>query len=298
MRGIGKFLVQPQEELFAGDFSGKLAHRQIGNLVFRIIPRTFRQSLHQIIHQVFATRTVGGRNHEGAVEGHRLIGGGGKLKQVFALHLVDLVEAEDLLLRNILQAFENGLGVAFKTTFAVDQQQDEIGILRAAPGGGDHGAVEPTARLEDAGRVHENDLRILVNGDAAHHGARRLNLVADDRDLGAHQPVDQRRLAGIGRADKGHETGTGRKVVVFAFNGGVFVIGHDIHQGQRYSTCGLIGPPCARFSTLWRVLSSGWSPSARRLRVPAIWLPPPARPRAWSARHRFPALRREFRQSP
>ena len=35
---------------------------------------------------------------------------------------------------------------------------------------------------------------------------RRLHLVRNDRDLGAGQRIDQRRLAGIGRADDGAET--------------------------------------------------------------------------------------------
>ena len=66
-------------------------------------------------------------------------------------------------------------------------------------------------RLEDAGRVDEDDLRVVVDGDAAHDGARRLHLVGDDRHLGADQLVDQRRLAGIGRADQGDEAGAGRQ---------------------------------------------------------------------------------------
>ncbi len=32
----------------------------------------------------------------------------------------------------------------------------------------DHGAVEPRLRREDAGRVDEDDLRLAVDGDAAH----------------------------------------------------------------------------------------------------------------------------------
>ena len=65
-------------------------------------------------------------------------------------------------------------------------------------------------RLEDARRVDEHDLRVVVRGDAAHDGARRLHLVRDDRHLGADQPVDQRRLAGVGRADQRDEAGAGR----------------------------------------------------------------------------------------
>ena len=34
--------------------------------------------------------------------------------------------------------------------------------------GGDHGAVQTAARRKDAGRVHQNDLGVALDGDAAH----------------------------------------------------------------------------------------------------------------------------------
>jgi hypothetical protein len=56
MRGVGKLLMQAQEQLFARDFGGELAHRQVGNLVFRIVPRPFRQALGEKLHHVLAAR--------------------------------------------------------------------------------------------------------------------------------------------------------------------------------------------------------------------------------------------------
>ena len=123
---------------------------------------------------------------------------------------VDLVEDQHLRLRARLRALSSmRIGVALDAALGVDQHQDDIGILGAAPGGRHHRRVEPAARLEDAGRVDEDDLRIVVRGDAAHDGARRLHLVGDDRDLRADQLVDQRRLAGVRRADQRDEAGTG-----------------------------------------------------------------------------------------
>ena len=77
--------------------------------------------------------------------------------------------------------------------------------MRAAPGGRHHGAVEPPLRREDAGRVDQDDLRVVLDHDAADQRARGLHLARDDRDLGADQRVDQRRLADIGRADQRDE---------------------------------------------------------------------------------------------
>ncbi|MNQ88731.1 hypothetical protein D3C85_1040120 [compost metagenome] len=87
----------------------------------------------------------------------------------------------------------------------VDQVNHHVGVLRPAPGRGDHGAVQTAARRKDAGRVHQNDLGVALDGDAAHGKARGLDLLRDDRDLGARQPVHQRRLAGVGRANDGGE---------------------------------------------------------------------------------------------
>ena len=77
--------------------------------------------------------------------------------------------------------------------------------MRAGPGGRDHGAVEPPARREDAGRVDEDELRVAFDGDAAHDRPRRLHLRAHDRDLGADQRVDEGRFADVRRADDGDE---------------------------------------------------------------------------------------------
>ena len=101
----------------------------------------------------------------------------------------------------------------------IDDQQHRIGIARAGPGGIDHGAVEPAARLEDARRIHEHDLRLAAHRDAAHRHARGLHLVADDGDLGADQRIDQRGFAGIRRADDG-----GKAARVFGIRRRLFIL--------------------------------------------------------------------------
>ena len=98
----------------------------------------------------------------------------------------------------------------------IDHQRHHVGVVGALPGGGDHGALEPAlGDAEDARRVDQHDLRRgrpsrqVGHGDADHPHARGLHLARDDGDLGADQGVDQRRLAGIGRADDGDEPGAG-----------------------------------------------------------------------------------------
>ena len=88
---------------------------------------------------------------------------------------------------------------------AVHDQQGQVGVLRPAPGGGDHGAVEPPARREDAGRVHQHDLRRAPHHHGADAEARGLRLGRDDRHLGAGERVDERGLAGVRRAHHGDQ---------------------------------------------------------------------------------------------
>mgnify|MGYP000031038655 CR=1 FL=1 len=85
---------------------------------------------------------------------------------------------------------------------------DGVGVFSPVPSRAYHGPVEAAARREDAGGVDQNDLRLPVHANAAHGEARGLDLLGDDRDLGADQTIDQRRLARIGRSDDGDETGS------------------------------------------------------------------------------------------
>jgi hypothetical protein len=94
------------------------------------------------------------------------------------------------------------LFVLLQALVRVDKDSDDVGVLRAAPGAADHGAVEPAAWGKDAGRINKNELRHALDGDAADERAGGLHFRRDDGDLGADERVEQRRLAGIRRADQ------------------------------------------------------------------------------------------------
>ena len=152
--------------------------------------------------------TLQRRDHEGVGESQPGVQIGGEAEQLFVLDRVDLVDHEDLRRLELRQAFKDRLGLLVQALARVDQQADDVGVARPAPGRGDHGAVEPALRRENARRIDEDDLRRAVERDAAHEGARRLDLARHDRDLGPDQLVQQRRLAGVGRADQRAETAT------------------------------------------------------------------------------------------
>ena len=131
-----------------------------------------------------------------------VVGGLGQRQQFFARHQVDLVQHQDFRVRTVASFVQDRLGLLVDAALGVEQHADEIGVMRAAPCRRHHRAVEPALGREDAGRIDQDDLRVVFDHDAADQRARGLHLARDDRDLGADQRVDQRRLADIGRADQ------------------------------------------------------------------------------------------------
>src|SRR5207244_2585272 len=87
----------------------------------------------------------------------------------------------------------------------VHQPERKVHLAQAAHGGLHHALVHAVGRLVDAGRVEEDDLAVGPVQDGQDAVAGRLRLVGDDRDLVAHQPVDERGLAHVGPADDGDE---------------------------------------------------------------------------------------------
>ena len=124
----------------------------------------------------------------------------------------------------------------------VDQEQAPVGVLGAAPGRLDHRLLERAAgaRREDAGGVDEHQLRVALDGDAEDPPARGLHLGGDDRDLGADQPVEQRRLADVGRAQQRDEAAAGRGAAGWSAIGRRQLGGERAQQLLRR---GLLGGP-------------------------------------------------------
>ena len=126
-------------------------------------------------------------------------------EQRFARDRVDLVDDQEFRMLDLVQPVENGVRLLVDPFPGVEQQTDEIGVVRAAPGRRHHRPVEPPPRRKDARRVDQDDLRLVFDDDAADQRARRLHLLRDDGHLGADQRVDQGRLADVRRADQRHE---------------------------------------------------------------------------------------------
>ena len=142
------------------------------------------------------------RDHEGFVEFLARVQRLRQRQQPFAGDEIDLVQHKELGRLGVLKLRQYRVHFFVDPLAGVDEQRDHVGVGRAGERARDHGAIEPPLGLEDARRVDKDDLRRALDGDAANQRPRRLRLARHDRDLGADELIEQRRLAGVGRADQ------------------------------------------------------------------------------------------------
>ena len=126
----------------------------------------------------------------------------GNAEQRVAADQIDLVERQHRAAAACFQPFDDAPRIRVVRPRRIDQQHDPVGVGGAGPGGCDHGAVEAAARLENAGRIDEDQLRRASERDAEQSRARRLHFWRDDRQLMADELVQQGRFAGIRRPDQ------------------------------------------------------------------------------------------------
>ena len=207
---VGNLVMQAQEQLFPRDLGGEEAKRRIGEVVLGIEPGAFRQARREMVQQVVHAVAGQRRDHEDIAEAVRPEEPVGARQQPFAGEEVDLVERQHRLPAARLEAGDDFVLAGARPARGIDQQYGDVGVTGSAPGAAHHCPLEPAARLEDAGRVHEDDLGGAVDADAEHARARGLRLGRDNGNLGADQAVEQGGLAGIGRAQQGDETGPAR----------------------------------------------------------------------------------------
>ena len=202
---VRQFLVQPREQLFACDLRRELADRRVRHLVGRIEPRPRRNALREPrleIHDAVA-RQCG--NHESEFKLCGLVGVVRQAQQRLFGNEIDLVEHQQFRRLDVTEPAQNILRLFIEPLARIDDDADEIGLVRSTPGRRHHGAVESPSRRENAGGINEDQLRTVLDGDFADQRARRLHLVRDDADLRTDQRIEQRRFAGVGRADQGDE---------------------------------------------------------------------------------------------
>src|SRR5688572_21459253 len=96
----------------------------------------------------------------------------------------------------------------------IEDERDDIHFPERFDRGINHPHVEPVQRAMNPGGIHEDDLtavQILHRNDPVPGG---LRLVGDDRDFGAHDPVEQGGLAGVRATDQRSESGARHAVIL------------------------------------------------------------------------------------
>ena len=192
-------------ELFARDLAGEQALARVGDLILGIHPRALGHGVGQrLLHFGHAVAGQGGNEeHLGEIDfPAQLLR---ESEQRFFLRPVDLVEDQDLAFGPVRQRLDQRFEFVAALLDRIDQQQQRICAFRAFPCGAYHRAVQPPFWREDAGGVDKDHLRVAMQRDAEHPGARGLRLGTGDRDLLAHELIDQRGLARIRSADHGDD---------------------------------------------------------------------------------------------
>ena len=154
--------------------------------------------------------TLGG-DHESLGEIESCVHLFGQPQQHRRLNAVDLVDCQRhaAALGDVAKLLKDTLHTFGHATVRFDQKHDHIRIGSPAPSGSHHGTVKPAARLEQAGRVDEDKLRVALHRHATDAGAGGLDFMRYDRDFGPNHAVQQRGFARVGLSDQGDESGTG-----------------------------------------------------------------------------------------
>jgi hypothetical protein len=148
----------------------------------------------------------------------------------------------------------------------LDEQHNDIGICSATPGGRDHGAVQPAAWPEQAGRVDKDQLAVAFQRHTADPGPGGLHLVGDNRDLGPDHAIGQGGFACIGLSDQSDKSGACRHAGLV--QGAVAFVHRRWQRAQVSEACANIASiACAAACSAWRLLpaeAAALCPLARR----------------------------------
>ena len=203
--GIGQLGMELEVDLLARHLGRQHPVGSVRNLVLGEVPVALRHPGGEPALELGDTVAGGRRDEHDRLGRQPFLQAGGEFEQLLLGRGIDLVEQDELRLGPCRDRVDQRLDAARQPRPGVDHEHDQVGIARALPRGCDHRAIEPATRIEDAGRIDQQQLCLAFDRDPHQPHPRRLRLGADDRDLLADQRVDQRRLARIGGADHRHE---------------------------------------------------------------------------------------------
>lgn len=231
---VRQLVFQAGERGLADQLGDALGLVFVGDMVIGVELGAFGQVVHDDLGQLIQLHALGGGNGDdhgiGVLFGEQLMQG----QQLGAdLVLGCLVQLGDDtndggLRRDLADVLEDPAVTGANLLIRGDGQADDVDVGIGVFDDLVEALAEQSARAVQAGRVDEDDLRVLAVDQAADGVAGGLGLVSRDGDLLPHQRVGQGGLASIGAADKGHEAGAealGRVGVLRVVGGVGFALG-------------------------------------------------------------------------
>ena len=186
--------------------------REVGTVLGRVGERPLREQRGEVGDQRLQARSRPRADREQLVHGLELRGGrqrGGGLRAAEAIALVDRADDGRPLLRAQQRPGDEPVAGA-DSLVPIDDEQRGVGVAQLSLDASLHSLGERVARPLHSGQVDQDHLptRGTIGGDAANRPAGGLRTVGDDRHLGAHDRVDQRRLAHVRATGEANEAGS------------------------------------------------------------------------------------------
>ena len=203
---MGHLVPRQFEYLFTHEFCDDQPLGLIGHHVLGVVLRPLGKFFLDLIDQPRKILLLARRDRDNRRKIIRLRIGGDHGQALLTWDAVDLVHGEEDGRVYLCKLCED---IAFACPHLLRHIHDEDDDIHAAQSSLRrlrHIAAKRILRLVDAGRIEEDDLCVLLRQNAEDAAARRLRLVAHDRDLLPDQRIDQRGLPDVWPSDDGDKS--------------------------------------------------------------------------------------------
>ncbi len=200
--GVGNLLAAAMDDGFADQFGNQEPLRLVGEFVFGEEGGPFLELVEHRLQQDLDALAGPGRDGHHRLEVEPVSEPGHQRQQLGLRDLVDFVEGQDYGLAGLTQQVGDGAVVGAVALRGVDHPDHHVGLADSRMGDAHHSRMHGVKRLDESGGIDERDLAVRSVDVAEDPVARGLRLVRRDRDLLAHQPVQQ---GGLARRGPSHD---------------------------------------------------------------------------------------------
>ncbi len=190
-------VVSQLQGLLANQFGDLLFLREVRALVGRVIERSFRQQVDQLLAKLADAVAGHGAHRVESVEVTELRGPLHLTRNVAGLQPVDLVERDHHGRAEREDAVGNEAVACADSLARGEDEEDAVDIVEGLVDRALHALGQRIARPLESGQVGKDELVTAAVRDPEDPPTSRLRLVRDDRDLAARERIHERRLANV-----------------------------------------------------------------------------------------------------